>query len=335
MDKIIYASITEMSILTLLIIIGISLYVLGKGADILVNEAIGLSVRWGIPKMIIGATIVSLGTTIPEVTVSVFAAVNGNPDLALGNAMGSIIVNTGLILGLAALVGTLPINREILGKQGSLQLLAGLLLAGFSLPILSKGSSGIITQTMGFVFLGLLALYLVGTVVLSRQSKEDSSIDMESKEKHLIIQLVKLILGTILVIISSKILIPSVEVVAIRVGIPQSIIAATLIAFGTSLPELVTSITAVRKGYGELAIGNVTGANILNILFVVGSSAAVSKNGLLVPNLFYKLQIPVMILLLALFYIFSKDRNDLITSLQGFILLGVYIVYLSFNYIWI
>ncbi len=332
MDEMIYSSLTNMSIVTLLIIIGVSLYLLGKGADVLVNEAIGLSIRWGIPKMIIGATIVSLGTTIPEVTVSLFAAINGNPDLALGNAVGSIITNTGLILGLAALVGRLPVNKEILGKQGLLQLLSGILLAIVSLPILSKSSEGMVTQNMGFVFIGLLIIYIVVTVVKSKASKEESSIDIESGDSHLILQITKLILGTILVIFSSKILIPSVEITAIRIGIPQGIIAATLIAFGTSLPELVTSITAVRKGYGELAIGNVTGANILNILFVVGSSASVSKNGLLVPDLFYKLQIPTMLLLLGLFYIFSKDKNDLITKIQGFIMLGVYIIYIGFNY---
>lgn len=333
MDEMIFAVLSGFPISILLVIIGLSLYVLGKGADILVNEAIGLSVRWGIPKIIIGATIVSLGTTIPEVTVSVFAAINGNPDLALGNAIGSIITNTGLILGLAALIGTLPINKEILGKQGILQLLSALVLSIISLPFLSKESGGIITQTMGFVFIGLLVIYIIGTINLSRKPVDNNSTDFQVGKSPLILQIFKLVFGIILVIISSKILIPSVEITAIQIGIPQSIIAATLVAFGTSLPELVTSITAVRKGYGELAIGNVTGANILNILFVVGSSAAVTKTGLLVPSIFFKLQIPTMLVLLGLFHIFSKDKNDLITKLQGFILLGIYIIYLILNYI--
>lgn len=330
MDELIYVTIAGMPTIGLLIIIGISLYVLGKGADVLVNEAIGLSIRWGIPKIIIGATIVSLGTTIPEVTVSVFAAINGHPDLALGNAIGSIITNTALILGLAALVGVLPMDKKALGNQGRIQILTISLFTIISLPFLSKG---IISQSMGFVFLGLLILYIMGTLILSRKSKDEDSDEFHQKDTSLIIQLIKLIGGVALVIISSKILIPSVEITATRIGIPQSIIAATLVAFGTSLPELVTSITAVRKGHGALAIGNVTGANILNILFVIGGSAAVTKEGLLVPTIFYKLQIPTMMISIILFYLYSKNKDDIITKIQGFILLAVYMVYLGLSYI--
>lgn len=332
MDDIIYSVVGGLPTIGLLVIIAISLYVLGKGADILVNEAIGLSIRWGIPKIIIGATIVSLGTTIPEVTVSVFAAINNNPDLALGNAIGSIITNTALILGLAAMVGVLPMDKKALGNQGRIQILTVSLFTIISLPFISKG---IISQKMGFVFLGLLILYIMGTLILTKKSQDEDSDDFHQEETSLIIQLIKLIGGVVLVIISSKILIPSVEMTAIRIGIPQSIIAATLVAFGTSLPELVTSITAVRKGHGALAIGNVTGANILNILFVIGGSAAVTKAGLVVPAIFYKLQIPTMLISIILFYLYSKNKDDIITKIQGFILLAVYIVYLGLSYIWI
>lgn len=335
MEELLYSTLAKVPTLALLIIIGISLYVLSKGADILVNEAIALSIRRGIPKIIVGATIVSLGTTIPEVTVSVFAAINGKPDLALGNAIGSIITNTALILGLAALVGTLPINKKVIGKQGLIQLISALFLTVVSLPILSKGSEGRITQWMGFVFIALLILYIIGTIRLSRKSNGVISTDFEGEDTSLISQISKLILGVVLVILSSKILIPSVEMTAIRIGIPQSIIAATLVAFGTSLPELVTAITAVRRGHGELAVGNVIGANILNVLFVIGSSAAVTKEGLLVPIIFYKLQIPTMIIVLVLFYILSKNKKDIITKLEGLLLLGIYMAYLALNYIWI
>ena len=330
MDDIIYAAIVGIPTIGLLLIIGMSLYVLGKGADVLVNEAIGLSIRWGIPKIIIGATIVSLGTTIPEVTVSVFAAINGHPDLALGNAIGSIITNTALILGIASLVGLLPMDKKALGNQGRIQLLTILLFSIISLPMIS---GGIISQKMGFLFLAFLALYIGGTLIISRKSTEEESEEFNQEESPLIAQVIKLIFGTFLVIISSKILIPSVEVTAIRVGIPQSIIAATLVAFGTSLPELVTSVTAVKKGHGALAIGNVTGANILNILFVIGGSAAVTKQGLIVPTLFYKLQIPTMLISIVLFYLYSKNKDDIITKLQGSILLAVYIIYLGASYI--
>jgi cation:H+ antiporter len=130
-------------------------------------------------------------------------------------------------------------------------------------------------------------------------------------------------------------LIPAVEITAIRVGIPQAIIAATLVAFGTSLPELVTAITAVRKGHGELAIGNIIGADILNVLFVVGSSAAVTAGGLHVPSSFFKLQIPTMLLVLIIFRLFSVNKKMVINKKEGLLLFSFYVIYLILNFTWI
>ena len=335
MEELVYSTLNQFSTLILFAIIAISLFVLSKGADILVDQAVGLSIRWGVPKMIIGATIVSLGTTLPEVTVSVIAAINGNPDLALGNAIGSIIADTGLIIGLAALLGTLPIDKSTINRQGRLQLMSGVLLAIVSLPFFSKGPEGRITQWMGFIFIALLIVYIIATIRWGRKSSDENSSDFEGEKCPLFLQLIKLILGIVLVIVSSKILIPSVEISAIRIGIPQSVIAATLVAFGTSLPELVTAITAVRKGHGELAVGNIIGADILNVLFVIGSAAAVTKGGLLVPTDFYKLQIPTMLIILVAFRIFAKNENDAISKPEGVFLLGIYLVYLIMNYAWI
>jgi cation:H+ antiporter len=121
----------------------------------------------------------------------------------------------------------------------------------------------------------------------------------------------------------------------VRIGIPQSIIAATLVALGTSLPELVTAITAVRKGHGELAVGNVVGADILNVLFVVGSAAAVTSGGLAVPASFYKLQIPTMLIILIIFRLFSRGKKEQITKIEGLTLLLIYVVYIVLSYTWL
>ncbi|SHH93150.1 calcium/sodium antiporter [Clostridium grantii] len=333
MDKILYSTLNELSLLPIMLIFVISLVTLSKGADILVDEAVSLSLQWGIPKMIIGATIVSLGTTLPEATVSVFAALNGNPDLALGNAIGSIITDTGLILGVAALIGTLPIDRKTINHQGRLQLGSVILLAFLSLPFLSKGSDGVITQWMGILFIALLITYIFTTIKWAKEANDGIAMELEVGNSSVFFQIIKLVLGIILVILSSKVLIPSVEIAAIRVGIPQSIIAATLVAFGTSLPELVTAIASVRKGHGELAIGNIIGADILNVLFVVGSAAAVTKKGLLVPIHFYQLQIPTMLIVVIAFRIFAKNKNKSITKIEGLFLLGIYCTYLVLNYV--
>ena len=196
----------------LIVIIALSLLVLSKGADILVDEAVLLSERWGVPKMIIGATIVSLGTTLPEATVSVMSALKGAPGLAMGNAVGSIICDTGLILGIAALIKPLPFKKEVINRQGWIQLGAGVLLVatsfafGQGLSVFKEGS--VIPQFMGWVFLGLLLFYIIRTIQLARKSsglpvgnvqdedtlEQDENSGVKSNEPTVII-LLKLILG--------------------------------------------------------------------------------------------------------------------------------------------
>ncbi len=333
MDNYIASIIQPLPIIVLFLLAALTLFTLSKGADILVDEAVSLSVHWGIPKMIIGATIVSLGTTLPEATVSVLAAINGNPELALGNAIGSIIVDTGLIIGIAALIGKLPVETLTIKRQGRVQLLAVTLLAVVSLPFWQAGTDGVVSQPVGFLFLLLLALYLYATVKWSRSNI--TVFEIEEKRAPLSVQILKLIFGAFLVIASSKLLIPIVEHLAIKIGIPQSIIAATLVAFGTSLPELVTAITAVRKGHGELAVGNIIGADILNVLFVVGAAASVTRVGLSVPKQFYLLQIPTMLIIVYTFRYFTLSSRQNITRRDGIFLAGIYLIYLVLNYMWV
>jgi len=335
LDIILREMFNQWSTLVLILIIGASLALLSKGADLLVEEAVSLSIRWGIPKMIIGATIVSLGTTLPEATVSVLAAVKGNPDLALGNAIGSIIADTGLIIGISAMLGRLPVDRSVVNRQGKLQLLAGFLLAIVALPIFSKTENGNIGQIVGGIFIILLIAYIFITIRWSRTAHGTMEEVEDIEDVSLRVVLLKLLIGVVLVIASSQILISSVEITAIRIGIPQGVIAATLVAFGTSLPELITCVTAVRKGHGEIAIGNVVGADILNVLFVIGSSALVTRGGLDVPFLFYKLQIPAMLIILTTFRFFTSKAQDgeEINKLEGMTLFGMYSIYLVLNYI--
>jgi cation:H+ antiporter len=343
METLIVSLVEELPIIALFAVILATLFLLGKGADLLVDEAVALSVRWGIPKILIGATIVSLGTTLPEASVSVMAAVRGNPDLALGNAVGSIICDTGLILGIAALISPLTLNKKLVNRQGWLQFFAGILLIAVSLPVISilkngistltSSSNGNIPQYIGFTFIVLLALYLIITVRWSKDSGEDIQEGVENAdESKIFLVLLKLAAGIALIILSSKVLIPTVEVTALRIGIPQSIIAATLVAFGTSLPELVTAITAARHGHGDLAIGNVIGADILNVLFVVGAAAAVTPAGLPIPGYFFKLQFPSMMIILLVFRLITLFAVKEIKRIHGVILLGMYVAYTVISY---
>ncbi len=328
----------------LALVIAVSLGVLGRGADWLVNEAVALSERSGIPKVVIGATVVSLGTTTPEAAVSVLAAIRGSPGLALGNAVGSIICDTGLILGLACLIAPLRLNRRIVNRQGWIQFGAGVALVAASFPWSRPGgvftTGGHLPQFVGFAFLGALAVYLWRSVVWSRREPELAEFEEHTVEAHErepaasnLVILAKLLAAVGVVVVSAKILIPAVAEAARRLAVPESIIAATLVAFGTSLPELITAVTAARRGHCDLAVGNVVGADILNVLFVAGAAAAVTPGGLEAGGHFFVVLFPIMLFILVVFRAGIFFSDEYLRRPFGFVLLGAYGVYLVVSYL--
>jgi cation:H+ antiporter len=332
--------VTDLHVVFLFVIIAASLAVLVKGADLLVDEAVSLSVSWGVPKMLIGATIVSLGTTLPEAAVSVLAAVKGAPGLALGNAVGSIIADTGLILGLAVLIGPIPVERKLVGRQSWIQFGSALLLVLASIPYLQLSGifsqGGRLPQFVGVAFLALLVLYIWRSIRWSRAAPlstiEPATVDVSTDVKP-VLALIRLTIGIVLVVLASQVLIPAVEETALRLNIPDAIIAATLVAFGTSLPELVTAITAVRKRHGELALGNVIGADVLNVLFVSGAAATVTRGGLSVPPQFFFLFFPAMIFVVTVLRIGIARSDGELKRGFGFVLLGAYLITVVAGYL--
>ena len=402
----------------LLFLTAVSIAILGKSADTLVDQAVLLSVRSGLPQIVIGATIVSLGTTMPEATVSVLAAFNGEPGMALGNAVGSVICDTGLILGLACLLTPLPLNRTLVNRQGWIQFGAGVLLVVVCIPWLNLGAltatpnesyfegqplavpgqsditlnqsmatdlsnylienkyvdSGRLTesyrearhadklvllpdslrphgeaifvlvdsigrgrlhQQMGWFFLLLLAVYMVWSVRMAKGSGEitEEATDSEASKGGATRPVVILIVATLFLVASSAVLISATtELAEHHLHVPTSIIAATLVAFGTSLPELVTALTAVKKKQGELAVGNVIGADILNVLFVSGAAAAVTREGLAADPSMFQLQFPAMLFVLLIFRVgIFTAKSGKLTRPFGALLVIVYLVYLVLN----
>lgn len=324
-------------LLALLIIV--SLGVLAKSADWLVDEAVVLSERSGIPKVVVGATIVSLGTTSPEAAVSVAAALGGNPGLALGNAVGSVICDTGLILGIACLIAPLPLDRRVVNRQGWVQLGAAVALILGCLPWSSPETAfergGRLPQWVGVLFLGALVVYIWQSIRWTRCAMVNVSLEEHEKDIAASTPLVisKLISALCLVVGSATILIPAVEEAARRMQVPDSIIAATMVAFGTSLPELVTAVTAARRGHGELAVGNVVGADILNVFFVSGAAAAVTSGGLQAGPRFFMLLFPIMIFVLLVFRIGIVFSGNQMRKPFGFTLLASYLIYLILGYL--
>lgn len=320
--------------LLLWVLVGGAVALLVYGADRVVSSAAKLAATMGLSKVIIGATVVSLGTTSPEAAVSVNAAFKGNGGLALGNGVGSIICDTALIFGLCCCLTRLPKDRFVLKRHGWLQFGAGVLLAIILLVLLAI--SGNINQVeiprvVGVILLVLLGLYLYLSVRWSRRHPEMIRMEAtgEMKRNHrlgrTVANLALLLVGLSLVVFGSEVLVGSAKTICERHDVPKEIIAVTVIAFGTSLPELVTAITSIIKGHSGLMVGNVIGADILNVLFVIGASATAVP--LKVEPRFYYFLVPAMLLVLLLFRcaIFWPGRS--FRRWQGVPLLVVYVVF--------
>lgn len=309
----------------LFIYLVVVLAVLAKGADLLVEEAVQLANNWGISKVVIGATFVSLGTTTPETAVSVMAALEGDPALALGNAVGSIIADTGLILGIACLISPPLLNRSVVNRQGWIQFFAGVLLVGCAFVF-----GGRLPQSVGFLFVALLVVYIIISIHWARQDDEKQRVDeiIPEKKELPLLSFLKLMLGIVVVLVASKMLIPGVHRAAIMFHVPEDIIAATLVAIGTSMPELVTAITASMKKHGEVALGNVIGADILNVFFVTGTACAVTIGGLAVPANFFTIHFPFMIGALVLFRLGIWLADKKLSRGFGALMMVFYIFYL-------
>ncbi len=323
----------------LLLIITVCILFLSKGADWMIDGVVDLARRTGLPKIVIGATVISLGTTAPEAFVSVMAAFMGNAGLALGNGVGSIIADTGLIFGLTCMVSRVPVPRYILNRTGWVQVGVATLLVAIALvkygldpnlPVLGRG--------IGLFFLILLVVYMGLTYYWARSGDAGPSTEIESayneneKEPPLLLSWGLIIGGLGLVILSARILVPSASEIATRFGVPDDVIAATMVAFGTSLPELMTAVASIKKGHPEITVGNIVGADVLNCLFVIG--AAAFARPLVIEANFFRFHFPVMLIILWSFRAFiTMNRDNHFKKWQGAWLLTVYLVYLVLQYL--
>jgi len=338
----------------LLLVFAASVYAVIKGADWLVEGASGIALRLGMSKVIIGATIVSLGTTSPECAVSVLAAFRGDAGLALGNAVGSVIADSGLIFGTGCLLMALPVDRFILNRQGWVQFAVGMLLGLICYGAwFTMGDDAVVSRAAGWGLIAILAWYLWVSVRWGRRHAqlaahthaETDEIVAHAERDPGWKLIVMFLLGLAFVIVFGHVLIECISQLAIRWGVPQVVVASTIVAFGTSLPELVVGVTAIRKGHPALLIGNVIGADILNVLFVTGFAAAAKPLPVIeatvhgapvpIPEIFLLLHLPVMLLILVLFrvFIFRAIRRGRFERWMGAPLIGIYLAYLALNYI--
>lgn len=302
----------------------VALFVLGLvliclGGDRLVDAAVAIAKRLKIPEMVVGATIVSLGTTLPEILVSTTAALQGTPgaaDISAGNAFGSIICNTALIAGLTQLLA--PAKKV---TRSSITWRAAAFFA-ISLGLIAVGLfTGEFNRLTGIVLLACFCVYAVANVKFPGGEDEEKK---EEKQGALWVQLLTLAVCAVLLYFGANLLVDNGIILAGALGVPERVIAVTFIALGTSLPELVTSLASIIKGYGNVGLGNIVGANILNLVLVMGIPAAVTGISLNPSTIRVDAVLGVVVMAVLTVPLMIKQRAY---RLQGGALLAIYAGY--------
>lgn len=309
----------------ILVIVGFIFLI--KGADIFVDGASSTAQNFKVPKMLIGLTIVAFGTSAPEFAVSMSALAYGNTDMVLGNVIGSNILNILLILGIAAVIKPIKVKDETVKKELPLTLLISTLLVVVFLDVkLANQLSNQITRSDGIVLLLFFSIFIYYLITLVLQKR-----DKVEKPKFKIGQSIFLVIvGLMAIIVGSNMVVNSASSIAKLLGLSERVISLSIIAFGTSLPELVTTIVSSKKGEQDLLVGNIIGSNIFNICIVLG--VPVSIYGSITPINFNVIDLIMLILSALIIYIFSYTKKT-VSKTEGVIMLFLFIIYYTLVFV--
>ena len=317
-----------MLIPVLLFIVGLLFLI--KGGDWFVDGASALARRFHLPELLIGATVVSIGTTLPEVMVSTMSALSGHGEIAYGNAIGSVICNAALIAAITIAVRPGKVNPK------TLKMPVLFFFAAAAIYCVAAYGFGKFTRPMGFIMLAMFVAYMAANI---HQMKNAPAEEHEEEEETMPLprMLLLLVLGAVLIAMGANLLVDNGTLIAQALGVPESVIALTFVALGTSLPELVTAITSLIKGHSDLSLGNVVGANVFNLVLVSGVSVALAP--FTVPqsatifgmNSSLVLEIPVMIAVMVLLTAPALVKGKL-SRVQGVALLVIYAVFCGIQF---
>lgn len=311
-----------MEIYLVFLVFAVGLLMVVKGGDWFLDSTIYVARITGVSFGIIGATLVSVATTLPEFSVSVMSSLEGYSDIAVGNALGSYICNIALIIGLISIIKPIEINSEYFPLKGAMMFSY---LGIFYL----FASDGIVTRLEGKILMSLVTLFILINFIEHRQDKIRNKSTIKKADKRSVVSNgVKFLVGGTLIIVGADLLIDTGVEIASYFRISKQVISLTLLALGTSLPELVTAISATIKNNQSISIGNILGANILNITMVIGTSALVSPEGLIISAQTLTLDVP-MAIFVALIFILSGILFKKVGRISGIILLLVYGVYMN------
>ncbi len=302
----------------LLLIVGFACLI--KGADFFVDGAASIAYKFKISPTIVGLTIVALGTSLPEAAVSISASLAGSNSLAISNVVGSNIFNTLVVVGCSALIAPFIIPKDVIKRDLPINILAAALLS-----VMLFG--GAINRIEGIVLLVCLAVYIY---ILVRDAKRDrANASEENEEKKILktwVSIACIIGGAALIIVGGQVTVDSAQKIALALGMSETLIGLTIVSIGTSLPELVTSVVAARKGESGLSLGNAIGSNIMNIFFILGASSVLSPLAASSQNLFDALILTAIAVGIYLLARFSKKMD----RPKGWLFLAVYAVYMAY-----
>ncbi|MFJ7824827.1 calcium/sodium antiporter [Psychrobacillus sp. NPDC096623] len=306
----------------ILLIVGFALLI--KGADLFVDGSSNIAKLLRVPTILIGLTIVAFGTSSPEATVSIIAALEGSADVSLGNVVGSNIFNITLVVGVAAFLYPLRVESETIRKEIPFTILASAALLILISDIVLQGTnSNLLTRSDGFIFLLFLSIFMYYVIEIGLKSRKDTAGETVPEDikwgKNILIT----ILGLAAIIFGGDLVVDNGKEIAYSLGMSETLVGLTIIAIGTSLPELVTSVSAALKKESEIAMGNIVGSNIFNILFVLGASATISP---LAVNDKMFIDVIIMIVLTIILLVFSRTSFK-VGKLEGLVLIAAYLIY--------
>ena len=312
----------------LILIIGFILLI--KGADVFVEGASSIAKKFNVPSMIIGLTIVAMGTSAPEAAVSITSSLAGQNDMSVANVVGSNFFNILVVLGVSSIIAKLPVQKDTIKKDTPFLILISALLLVFGINLK-------VGRIEGLALLALFTYFLVNTIKSAKNASEsDSSETGETAiaiETTTEISLPKTILvslvGIVGIVVGGDMVVDAATSIATSFGMSANLVGLTIVAVGTSLPEFVTSLVAIKKGETEIAIGIVIGSNIFNILLVLGLAAVINPISM---SMFAFIDIIFMVLITVLLYAFMKKKSSLVKS-QGIILVALYIAYMAYTII--
>lgn len=309
-------------IAVLLLALGIVFII--KGGDFFVDASVWVAEVLKMPKFLIGATIVSIATTLPEMIVSIIAVVGGNFAISIGNALGSVTANTGLILAISAIFVGGVINRRDFGIKAILIMVATVIIFIFGLT----GIFGILPSVLLLV---ILIYYMYETAASAKRSietvEEREATNEKAEPKKIIINIIKFVVGAAGIVLGADLLVENAKLLASAIGVSDGIIAITIVAIGTSLPELITTITSITKKQGDLGVGNIIGANIIDLVLILPICSFISKGQLIIEPQSMFLDIPAS-LVISLVAVVPALIFKKFTKVQGFIMLALYILYI-------